>query len=152
MVDNPEAIANALLAVLTSGTASISWAQTPSRAAKIWGSVSPANQPCMFVIGGGGALEQKVGYGVSRHVLHFTVLVYMRADESSGSIPETQLNTVWTAIANAMLPSMPGRRQDLGVPNLVNNACIEGDWFMDSGILDAQQALLIPIKVYTGAF
>jgi len=92
------------------------------------------------------------GYGVSKLIYRYVALVYMRADESAGSIPETQLNGVWTAVVNALLPSMPGKKQDLGIPNIVNDAWIEGDWLMDTGILDAQQELTIPILVSTGAY
>src|SRR5579862_4104954 len=120
MVDNPEVIAAALLTTLTNGTSSFPWATPPSRAAKIWGKVNPADQPCMFLIGGGGAIGKPVGYGVAKSILHYSVLIYMLADKSTGAIPETQLNAAWTAILNAMLPNMPGNRQTLGIPTIID--------------------------------
>jgi hypothetical protein len=163
MVDNIENIANALLALLTAATASagsspFAWAQPPSRAAKIWGNVDPASQPCMFVIGVGGTIGQTAGYGTSKGCHHFNILVYMRADaDTLGTIPETQLNAAWVSIINAMMTDpatgntflLPGKPQNLGLA-YVANAWIEGDWFMDTGILDQQMALVIPIKVTVG--
>lgn len=152
MVDSLETIANALLATLTSATGSVTWGQPPSRAAKIWAAKSPADQPCLFLITHGGVVSQKVGFGVSKVIYHFNILIYMRADESSGTVPETQLVNMWTAIANALLPKSPGARQDLGVPALIENAWIEGEFVMDTGILDAQQMILIPVMVSTGLY
>lgn len=158
MVDSVTTIANALLALLTSATASvITWAQPPSRAAKIWSNVEPPDQPCMYLINAGGNQSQTAGYGASKGIHHFHVLVYMRADGAmTGTIPEDQLLAVWAAINNAMNTNattgnmnLPGKAQNLGLA-FVNHAWIEGDWFMDTGILDQQCALVIPIKVAVG--
>lgn len=155
MVDNPDQIAAALLTKLTSGTASganqVNWGAPPSRAAKIWGNKTPADQPCLFVISMGAHVTREAGYGASKVIYRYTLLAYNRADESTGSVPETPLLNIFTALANVLAP-LPGSRQTLGIPTIINDAWIEGEVLMDTGILDAQQMLEIPVLASTGLY
>ena len=86
--------------------------------------------------------------GLEKWLLHFRVLVYIRADASSSAIPATQLNNALQAIVQVMRSAPPGVQQTLG--GLVDNAWINGDVMMDTGILDQQCALLVPITVDVG--
>ena len=65
--------------------------------------------------------------------------MYIRGDASldpSAILPATQLNAVWKSIENILSSSPIGERQTLG--GIVNNAWIEGEVMMDTGILDQQ--------------
>jgi hypothetical protein len=122
--------------------------RTVSRIARIWSAVGPENQPALFLIPGGGVITQDQAFGITKYLLAYDVLVYTRSDEGSKTPPQTLFNECWAAIDTALRASPPGFPQTLG--GLVTNAWIEGQVLIDTGILDEQCAVKIPIKVITG--
>jgi hypothetical protein len=142
---DPELIATALFILL--GRASYEFLSM-NRRGNIWGNVAPADQPYLALIERGGTGVQNKAIGLEKWTLHFLVLVYIRADAQPSAIPATPINAAWKAIASAMNSSPIGERQTLG--GLVNNAWIGGQVMIDTGILDNQCVLLIPIDVETG--
>lgn len=145
---DPEVIANALFIRL----GQISYAfKTMDRKGKIWTNVTPADQPYIGLIERGGMVVQNQAIGLTKHTLHFLILVYIRGDASqdpTAILPATLLNAVWKGIEQIMNSSPMGERQTLG--GIVNNAWIEGEVVMDTGILDQQLALMVPVSIDCG--
>lgn len=145
MNNSREAIASALFTLLQNG---FQWSKS-SRTATIWSNVDAAEQPAMFLIHTHEAVNQNQAMGLPKWTMYFTCLIYAKVDPSTGGPPsDTQINTYIDAIDNALHPS-PGEKQTLG--GLVLDAFITGDLMIDPGILDQQIAIVIPIRVLTGA-
>ena len=145
---NPEAISVALFTLLQTIPTTF---QTMDRQGQIWTNVAPTDQPYLGLIERGGMVVQDSATGLTKHTLHYTVLVYIRGDasqDSSAILPATQLNAIWLQIEDVMYSGPLGERQTLG--GLVNNAWVEGEVLMDTGILDQQLALMIPVSVDVG--
>lgn len=122
--------------------------QTVGRNPQIWTGISAGDQPALFLIHTGEQLVQNQVYGLSKYTLHFEALIYARADASPAAVADTMINVMLDAIDVQMQSMPPGERQTLG--GVVYHAWIEGEILIDSGILDQQVAILIPIKVLSG--
>ncbi len=144
---DPEAIEVALFAAIQSGVAGLGF-KTVSRRPRTWSQTGNEGQPALFLAPLGGSITQEQPFGLSKYILHYMVLVYTRADEGSDTPPQTLLNNCWKAVNGAIAAKPPGYKQTLG--GLVENAWIEGEVPMGSGILDPQCALEIPIRALTG--
>lgn len=144
---NPEAISLALFALLKTSTFSFN---AYDRQGTIWTNVNLADQPYLGLIEHGIRGVQDSAIGLTKWTMHFWVLVYIRADADEGAttVPATQLNAALLAIANVIAGTAPGEKQTLG--GLVNNCWINGEIFIDTGILDQQCALVIPVDVELG--
>jgi hypothetical protein len=142
---DPEVIANALFIRL--GQTSYPF-KAMDRRGKIWANVNASDQPYLALIERGGTGVQNEAIGLQKWTLHFLVLVYIQADANPSTIPATAINAAFKAIASIMNSSPMGERQTLG--GIVNNAWINGEVMIDTGILDQQCALLIPVDVETG--
>jgi hypothetical protein len=145
---DPEVVSLALFILL--GQAQFTF-QSMDRKGKIWSNVNITDQPYFALIERGGEVVQNQAIGLTKHTLHFLVLVYIRADADqspSAPVPATQLNAAWKAIEGIMNSVPLGERQTLG--GIVNNAWINGPVMIDTGILDEQCALMIPIDVEVG--
>jgi len=110
--------------------------------------VPAANQPLLGLISLGASQVESQAQGLEKWLLHFRVVVYIRADATSDAIPSQQINYALKAIVFAMRSSATFERQRLG--GLVDDASIEGDILRDNGNIDKQCALLIPIVVDLG--
>jgi hypothetical protein len=142
---DPETIAVALFNLLqTSGFAF----NTYDRKGALPEKVNQADQPYLGLVQLGQSVVQNQAHGLEKWQLHFRVLVYIRADAIPSAIPATQLNAALKAIVGVMRSGPYGEAQTLG--GLVINAWIDGDVLEDTGILDQQCALLIPIAVLVG--
>lgn len=119
-----------------------------SRQARNWATTGIEKQPAFYLVPLGGIITQEQPYGLSKYVLQYMVLVYTRAEEGSDIPPQTLLNGCWKAVNDALQGEPKGYPQTLG--GLVENAWIEGEVPMGSGILDPQCALEIPIRAITG--
>lgn len=162
---NREPIAQALFSILAGAYA---W-QTKSRQAQIWSNV--ANQPAMFLIAPSEG-DAQPDMALTEYRLNYLCLVYFKADPApDGSqahpYPDTVINAMIGAI-EAKLGTPTGERvQNMQVvgqqpsiaaggtvaPTLVTNVIncwIDGKIDKDSGILDQQCAILIPILVVCG--
>jgi hypothetical protein len=144
-----EAVAAALFTQLA-GTkiGGVSPFNTTGRRARIWSDLSPGDQPAMFLIHTGEQAVQNQAPGLTKWMLHFEVLIYARVDPSPSSTPDTFINAILDALDAQMQTTPPGERQTLG--GVIYNAWIEGQIFIDTGILDQQIAILVPIRVMTG--
>ncbi len=121
---------------------------TTGRRARVWSDVTPGDQPALFVIHPGERALQDQALGLTKWMLHFDILIYLRADASPTAVPDTAINAILDAIDAQMQSKPPAERQTLG--GVVYHAWIEGDIFIDSGILDQQVAIMIPVHVLTG--
>lgn len=125
--------------------------QSTSRKGQMWDNVPPANQPSLMLFQVAEEGTQKQAIGLYKWTIKFWCLIYLRADATdadSGATVETQINSILDAIEKAMQPII-GEKQTLG--GLVNNAWIEGDVVVDTGIIDQQCAIVIPILAQTGS-
>lgn len=122
--------------------------QTVGRNVQTWGAIAVGDQPAMFIVHSGEQIVQSQAYGLSKYMLHFELVIYARADASPAAVPDTLINAMLDAIDAQMQSAPKGERQTLG--GVVYHAWIEGDVFIDSGILDQQIAMLVPVKVLTG--
>lgn len=141
-----EAISVALFTLLQNAFA---WNRS-SRHPKIWGDISPADQPAMFLFKIGETATQRRNIALPVWLIEYWCLVYLRVDPnpSDTNIPETTINAILKAIDTNLPPVPKGEKQTLG--GLVNNAWWEGKAIIDPGILDQQCAIVIPIHVETG--
>lgn len=142
----PETIEAALFALLQMASYPF---QTYDRRGQLPENVPAANQPYLGLVHIGDQQVENQAQGLEKWLMHFRVLVYIRADAVSSGVPATEMNKALQAIVQVMRSSPPiGERQTLG--GLVDNAWIEGTVLRDTGILDQQCALLIPLVVDTG--
>jgi hypothetical protein len=162
---NREPIAQALFTILAGA---YPW-QTKSRQGQIWSNV--AEQPAMFLIAPS-ENDQQPEMALTEYKLNYLCLVYFKADPApDGSAahpyPDTVINAMIGAI-EAKLGTPTGERvqnmQVVGqqpviapgnaaaptpVTNVIN-CWIDGRIDKDSGILDNQAAILLPIVVLCG--
>ncbi len=140
-----ESVSAALFLLLQNG---FQWA-TSSRKAVIWSTLTAAQQPAMFLIHTAENINQAQALGLPKFTLHYMCLIYAVVDQSTEApAPDTQINSLLDAVDSALHP-IPGERQSLG--GIVLDAYINGDVMIDTGILDQQIAIVIPIRVLTGA-
>src|ERR1700730_7183502 len=145
-----EAVAAALFAQLqnANGTGPNQFQfATFSRAPTNPGNLAGAQQPAAFLFKVREIPAQDQVYGLTKYVLEYVLLVYVRVDPTPGTIGETTVNAILDAFDAALKPGQ-GNGQTLG--NLVTNAWIEGDAYIDTNVLNNQVAIEIPIKVITG--
>jgi hypothetical protein len=147
-----ETVAAALLTLLQgatiAGITGLTQFVTISRATTPWSNITPGDQPAIYVIHSGEQLMQNQAYGLTKYCLHYELVIYARADASPAAVPDTLINALLDSIDAVMQSTPPGERQTLG--GVVYHAWIEGEILIDSGILDEQIAILVPIKVLTG--
>lgn len=141
----PETISIALFNLLL--TANFTF-QSSDRRGQIWSGVTPGQQPYLGLIEKGATGVQNSALGLEKWTLHYLCLVYLRADANPEAIPATQINAALQAIAEAINSVPLGEKQTLG--GLVLNTFINGEVFIDTGILDQQCAILVPIDVECG--
>jgi hypothetical protein len=122
--------------------------KSTSRKAKVWSNTNAADQPAMFLVHSGEQAVQNQSYGLTKYLLHFEILIYARADANPSSSPDTLINGLLDALDAQLQSVPPGERQTLG--GLVQHAWIEGEILIDTGILDQQIAIMIPVRVLSG--
>lgn len=119
------------------------WKKTDRRG-HLWSNVETTEQPAMFLICPGNSLTQEMR-GMTRYKVSYTCLIYAHVDPSpKGAPPADLIDQILDAVDAAMQP-IAGEANTLN--GLVQNAWIEGEIFIDSGILDNQIAIVIPIRV-----
>lgn len=118
---------------------------TASRHFKLWADVPAANRPALFVKQMKPAPYEGSRDGVPPiRRLMVSAFVYVSTDQSDPT-PDKQLNDILDAFDSVMAPSPVTNRQTLG--NLVWNAKINGDVFIDDGALDNDGLLVVPIEI-----
>ena len=139
-----EALYNLLAATQVNNQAAF---KSSSRKAKVWSNTNNSDQPAMFLIHTGEQVLQNQVFGLPKYLLHFEILIYARADANPSVTPDTLINGLLDAIDAQLQSKPPAERQTLG--NLVYHAWIEGEILIDTGIIDQQIAVLVPVKVRT---
>ena len=125
--------------------------QTTARKGRVWSDLPDAAQPAMFLFQVGETGSQPA-IALYKWRLHFWCLIYLRADaadDGAGTTIETTVNAILDAIENTLQPII-GEKQTLGLRG-VNNVWIEGEIIVDTGIIDQQCAIIIPLIVETGS-
>lgn len=144
---DPEAIESALFDLIVNATSGAGFQRT-SRHAKIWGATSIAQQPALYLIPLGAAIDQENAFQLPRYKLHYVVVCYARANVDPNTIPQTALYAIWAAIDAALRPKPAGERQTLG--GKVHHAWIDGEVLLQPGVIDEQLGIEIPISALTG--
>ena len=141
MSANREAIATALLAVLTGAYA---WNNTPSRRLKLWNEVPNAQKPALFL---DQARPEAFAWGAQptpRRTFTFCAHVYIDTHNPT-AIGDQQLNAIMLAIEAALAP-LPGfLKQTLG--GVCDNCRISKVPLRDPGSLDGDGWLIVEIEV-----
>jgi hypothetical protein len=148
MLNDREVISVALFDLLANNAGIQELFVTTSRAAKMFTEVDASLQPALYLMKVGEQTVQNEAYGLTKYILEYRILAYARADATPETIYETLLNQMLDAVDAAMQSTPPGENQTLG--GVVTNAWIEGATDVDTGVLQQQCALVIPIKVITG--
>lgn len=149
MVSREDVFAN-LFALLRAATLpeGYRWATT-SRRLKEWTQVPPADQPALFL--------QETFQEVAENNLalpeerwHAHVWVYFRADGSPdpNCPPDTLVNIFIDSVLKAIRNPRAGERQTLG--GLVYHCKVDGTIAFDSGVLDNQGVIVIPLTILIG--
>jgi|SRR5215472_15024088 len=142
---DPESIGIALFTLLS--TASYPF-QVKDRIGAIYSEVTPADQPYMGLIETSITGVQNTALGEEKWRITFAVLIYIRADADPATIPVTNVNAAIKAIAEVINNVPLGEKQTLG--GLVNNCWIDGTMRIDTGIIDQQMAVWIPVTCEVG--
>lgn len=142
----PEKISKALFKLLK--TAQFNFV-TYDRRGNIPQNVDAAMQPYLGLIELGGSQVENQAQGIEKWIIEYAVMVYIRRDATPEAIPATYLNAAWLAIVNVLRsPANTFVQQTLG--GIVDNCWIEGQCLMNTGILDEQMRLMVPVKVVLG--
>ena len=118
------------------------------RRGQITQNIDTANMPYLSLIETGGRQVESQAQGLEKWILDYTVLVYFQPDATPTSIPATQINAAWKALVEIMRSVPFAQRQTLG--GIVDNAWIEGEIEIGTGILGQYAILALPIKVDCG--
>jgi hypothetical protein len=110
--------------------------------------IDTALQPYLALIPLGAGQVENQAQGIEKWIFEYACVVYIRAVATPETIPAIELNKAFYAIVNVMRSTPPFSQQTLG--GLVDNAWIEGECMFNTGILDEQCRLLVPIKVVLG--
>jgi hypothetical protein len=111
-----------------------------------WSSVSPAEQPALF-------MAQKSELASVRTlgaptVWTLSVDLYVYAHSSDPYLaPATVLNPLIDAVEAALAPSATTGIQDLGLPAAVQHAYISGKIETDEGVLGDQAIAIVPLEI-----
>ena len=144
MTPSREAVSNGVYALLSGiswDTPARSWAYTSQRM-QIW-TDCPA-QPAMYMTEHDEHPTQKTRL-LTRNEREFQVVVYQDTAKDGLTPGKVENNLILDAIEDALRPPPGQETQTLG--GLVHHCWIEGDVFRDSGDLDGQGCITVPIRV-----
>lgn len=119
---------------------------TASRQARIPSSVSPGDQPALFLVKLEEDIAEAQAFGAPSYKLKYKALIYFRGTGDPQQVNETQVNTILDAADGILLASQENP-QTLG--GLVVSAWIDGRVFIETGILDPQCWVEMPVSVLT---
>jgi hypothetical protein len=118
-----------------------------SRILRHWSDVSPADMPALFLTQG----SQQAQAGGNQPTIwryQFTVYVYTHSEDPAVP-PSTQLNDLLDALEASLIAGegpLTGRQQ-LGLPNVVENCRFDGTIETDEGVLGQTAVAILPITV-----
>jgi hypothetical protein len=121
--------------------------KTVSRRARIWTNVTPSEQPALYLIKVSEGYDQST-WGAARYRLKYLMLCYLRADAQPNVVAEVEINKALDALDATLAGKPPGTKQTLY--GIVENCWIDGDVMIDTGILDQQIVIVVPVSILTG--
>jgi len=137
-----ETIYAALYAQVTGAAAFV----TTGRRLRHWNELTPAEQPALF-------LRQKMEVGAvpvlgapTVWTLSVELHLYAHCSDPYGP-PATVLNPLLDAVEAALAPPPAIGVQNLGLPAMVQHACIAGKVTIDEGTLRDQIAAIVPVEI-----
>lgn len=140
-------ISQALFAQLK---AAYNWSRS-ERGTEIWSNVASVDQPFLGLLCPREAANQPQSWGLTRWERFYFAMIYMRRDQmplEEGQYFSDLIDDMLDAIDTSLLGSPSGEANTLG--GLVTQCSIDGDIMVDSGILDNQAVILVPIHVVVG--
>lgn len=126
------------------------WARA-ERGTEIWSNVAPVDQPFLGLICPHEAASQPQSWGLTRWERFYFALIYLRRDQmplEEGQYFSDLVDDMLDAIDLALLGTPKGEANTLG--GLVTQCSIDGDVMVNSGLLDNQSVILVPIHVVVG--
>lgn len=127
-----------------------SWARS-ERGAEIWSNISPVDQPFLGLLCPRESASQTQAWGETRWERFYFAMVYLRRDQmplEDGQYFSDLVDDMLDSIDASLAGDLPGEANTLG--GLVTQCAIDGDINVDSGILDNQAVILVPIHVVVG--
>jgi len=145
-VTTREQVMDALMALLTAAmVGSGNPCKTSSRHFRLWGNTPKPERPALYLKQLKPQLYEANRDGVPpRRTMRVSCFVYTNCAQDDPT-PDKQLNDILDAFDAALAPSPLTQTQTLG--NLVVNAKINGEVFMDTGDLDGDGLLVVPIDI-----
>jgi hypothetical protein len=137
-----EAIYSALWS-LGSGSANFASA---NRRLRHWSDVNPSEQPALFMVEKGGHAEVRALGAPVVWTLYADFYIYVHSGDPYLA-PALILNPLLDALDQALAPSAATGIQNLGLPNMVQHAFINGHIETDEGVLGNQAVAIIPVAI-----
>ena len=119
---------------------------TADRRLRHWSSLTPAEQPALFMRQKNEVAQIKTLGAPSVWTLVVDLYVYAHADDPYLA-PASVLNPLIDGIEAALAPAAATGIQDLGLPSLVQHAYIAGKIATDEGVLRDQAVAIIPVEI-----
>lgn len=111
-----------------------------------WSSVSPAEQPALFMAQKTELASVKALGAATVWTLAVDVYVYVHSSDPYLA-PASVLNPLIDAVEAALAPSAATGLQDLGLPAMVQHAYISGKVETDEGVLGDQAVAVVPVEI-----
>jgi hypothetical protein len=137
-------------ALFTQLQTAYNWARS-ERGTEIWSNVAPVDQPFLGLLCPREVASQPQAWGLTRWERFYFAMIYMRRDQmplDQGQYFSDLIDDMLDAVDTSLLGSPMGEANTLG--GLVTQCSIDGDIMVDSGILDNQAVILVPIHVVAG--
>jgi len=119
---------------------------TVDRRLRHWSSVSPAEQPALFMSQKAETASVKTLGASTLWTLSADLYLYVHSSDPFAA-PASLLNPLIDAVEAALAPSPATGIQDLGLPDMVSHAYIAGKLETDEGVLGDQAVAIIPVEI-----
>jgi len=119
---------------------------TANRRLRHWADVSPAEMPAIFMAEKGGTAVNKALGAPIVWTLHADFYIYAHSSDPYLA-PATVLNPLLDALETALAPNQTTGILNLGLPNMVTHAYIEGKVDTDEGVLGDLAVAIIPVAI-----
>ena len=119
---------------------------TKGRRLRHWSEMTPAEQPALFMRQKSEVATAPVAGAPTVWKLSVELYVYAHAGDPYVA-PATVLNPLIDAVEAALAPPAATGMQNLGVPAMVQHACIAGKIELTEGVLRDQAVAVIPIEI-----
>lgn len=137
-------------ALFTRLQAAYPWSRS-ERGTEIWSNVSAVDQPFLGLLCPRESASQPEAWGLTRWERFYFAMIYLRRDQmplEEGQYFSDLIDDLLDSIDLSLHGEFPGDANTLG--GLVTQCAIDGDVMVDTGVLDNQAVLLVPIHVVVG--